>query len=122
MSAALAITRFSDSPGRAVRSTPVMFRQPVVIRAARPADAGAIHELIVEHAAEGRLLARTVDDIASHADRFVLACQGTVIIGCADLTPLSTATAEIRSLVVDRSARRTGVGRLLLDELTVRAD
>ena len=122
MSGALAIARHRNSPGWAVRSAPAMFRQPVVIRAARPADADAIHQLIVEHAAEGRLLARTVDEIAGHADRFVVACQGTVVVGCVDLTPLSSATAEIRSLVVDRSARSNGVGRLLLDELTVRAD
>ena len=38
-------------------------------------DAGAIHELIDEHLAEGHLLPRALDEIAVHAHRFVVAVQ-----------------------------------------------
>jgi amino-acid N-acetyltransferase len=93
----------------------------VVVRSAIATDAAAIHRLIVDHAAEGRLLPRSLDEIATHLDRFIVASEGYRVIGCADLAPLSSSTAEVRSLVVNPGARATGIGRRLLEELTTRA-
>ena len=45
-------------------------RQPVV-RAATANDVEAIHQLIDEHVADGRLLPRRRDEIAAHMSRFV---------------------------------------------------
>jgi amino-acid N-acetyltransferase len=70
---------------------------------------------------EGRLLPRTMQDIAAHADRFVVAVKGRSIVGCAELAPLSTQVAEVRSLAVDANARQLGVGAMLVDELRARA-
>jgi amino-acid N-acetyltransferase len=95
-------------------------REPVV-RAASAEDAEAIFDLIDAHAAEGRLLPRSRGEIAVHASRFVVAAEGTRIVACVDLAPLSRHVAEVRSLVVSDEARSRGIGRRLVDELARRA-
>jgi amino-acid N-acetyltransferase len=95
-------------------------RQPVV-RAATPGDVDAIHELIAEHVAEGRLLPRRREEIAAHISRFIVAMAGRRVVACADLAPLSRTVAEVRSLVVGDEMRSRGVGRRLVDELSSRA-
>jgi amino-acid N-acetyltransferase len=86
-------------------------------RSADAADARKIHALITANREEGHLLPRTLSEIAAHADRFVVGLRGRKIIGCAELAPLSGQVAEVRSLVVDGSARGCGIGRQLVDEL-----
>jgi amino-acid N-acetyltransferase len=93
----------------------------LTLREATPADAPAIHSLIVEHLAEGRLLARTREEIAMHAGRFSVAVLDGRVVGCADLAPLGGGVGEVRSLVVHTDARSYGVGRLLVDSLRRRA-
>jgi N-acetylglutamate synthase-like GNAT family acetyltransferase len=93
----------------------------VALRRATPAQAGAIHQLIVEHLVEGHLLPRTREEILGHAHRFVVATRGDQVLACAELAPLSRAVSEIRSFVVSRAARRCGVGRRIVDMLAQRA-
>jgi amino-acid N-acetyltransferase len=105
------------SAGRSLKSA-----QPqIVLRAAVSADAAALHALIASHLEEGRLLPRTLDELTIHAPRFVVAVDGSHIVGCAELAPLSQEVAEVRSLVVSRDARRLGVGNRMVEELAVRA-
>ena len=99
----------------------------LLLRQATADDAPAIHELIVNHLAAGRLLPRQLGEIAVHAHRFVVAVdddpgagQGRVI-GCVDLAPLSRTVAEVRSLVVSEDARSSGIGRRLIDAAVARA-
>lgn len=95
-------------------------RPGLVGGALRPAshdDAPAIHALIAKYQAAGRLLPRSEDEIARHADRFLVVTDGHDVMGCAELAPLSVAVAEVRSLVVDKQARGLGFGRLLVDTL-----
>ena len=107
----------------------------IVLRAAVAADAPALLELIAAHLEEGRLLPRTLDELTVHAPRFVVAVeklsvrpgddaaagQAEHIVGCAELAPLSQTVAEIRSLVVSRTARNTGVGNRMVEALAARA-
>ena len=81
------------------------------------ADAPALHALIAAHLEEGRLLPRTLAELADHAHRFVVAVQTERIVGCAELAPLSAAVAEVRSLVVSAEARQSGLGQRMVDEL-----
>ena len=92
-----------------------------VIRVASADDVDAIHRLIEEHVADGRLLPRRREEIATHASRFLVAVQGRRVVACADLAPLSRSVAEVRSLVVSDDVRSRGVGRRLVDELATRA-
>lgn len=111
--------RFARSAGRRV---PVVHARPIALRDAGGSDASVIHSLIVEHLAEGHLLPRERDEIASHAARFVVAVQGDTVVACAELAPLGSGVAEIRSFVVSREARRLGVGKRLIDAVVARAE
>jgi amino-acid N-acetyltransferase len=91
------------------------------IRAARESEADAIHRLISEHLAEGRLLPRSRDEIHSRVHRFIVASDEAGIVACADLAPLSRQVAEVRSLVVADEARSRGICRRLVQELEHRA-
>ena len=116
MTSALAVRRRRVAVAALVRP-----RRPVTLRQATPDDAPAIHELIAQHLGEGHLLPRRLDELRAHAHRFVLAVDGREAIGCADLAPLSRTVAEVRSLVVTRSARSLGAGGRLVDALVARA-
>ena len=114
-------TTLSAKPPRTAR--PV-----TTLRAAVAADAPSLHVLIAAHLEEGRLLPRTLGELADHAPRFVVAIQddksvarGERIIGCAELAPLSKTVAEVRSLVVSHDARQSGLGHRMVEELGRRA-
>ena len=89
-----------------------------IMRTARREDAAAIHALVVRYREAGRLLPRTEDEIARHAERFLVILDGEDVMGCAELAPLSAKVAEVRSLVLDESLRGLGLGRLLVEQLT----
>jgi N-acetylglutamate synthase-like GNAT family acetyltransferase len=94
------------------------------IRNARTAEAASIHTLIEEYLEEGHLLSRELDEIAVRADHFVVAVQPApldLVLACAELAPLSSEVAEVRSLVVDRAARGFDLGRLIVEDLLKRA-
>ena len=109
------------SSGRKLKSA----RPQIVLRPAAAADAPALHALIAGHLEEGRLLPRELSELIVHAPRFVIAVEaatsGDRIVGCAELAPLSSTVAEVRSLVVSKDARRLGLGIRMVEELAVRA-
>jgi amino-acid N-acetyltransferase len=96
-------------------------RSPVTIRSADASHARRLHALITANLEEGRLLPRTLAEIRTHADRFVIGVRGPTIVGCAELAPLGAQVAEVRSLAVDGGERGAGVGAALVDELRRRA-
>jgi amino-acid N-acetyltransferase len=96
-------------------------RGRVLLRPAKDSDARSLHALIAANLAEGRLLPRTLGELAAHAARFVVAARGRRIVGCAELAVLSPQVAEVRSLAVDRRERGQGVGTMIVDELRRRA-
>lgn len=96
-------------------------RASITLTSATPAQAKKLHALIGANLEEGRLLPRELGELTVHADRFVVAMKGRVIVGCAELAPLSPQVAEVRSLAVDRSARGLRIGTMLVDELRRRA-
>jgi N-acetylglutamate synthase-like GNAT family acetyltransferase len=128
-----------NGPGKGRRTFAAKRPNPAkpvtTLRAAVAADAPALHALIAAHLEEGRLLPRTLAELADHAPRFVVAIQGgssvaqgdsTVaqgdkIVGCAELAPLSKSVAEVRSLVVSHDARQSGLGHRMVEELGRRA-
>jgi amino-acid N-acetyltransferase len=93
----------------------------ITLRSATAADATRIHALITAHMVEGHLLPRTLAEVSVHVDRFVVAVRGRKIVGCAELAPLSPQVSEVRSLAVDASVRKSGVGAMLVEELRTRA-
>jgi len=98
-----------------------MRRARITLRTADQSHAKKLHALITANLEEGHLLPRTLGELVVHADRFTIALRGRRIVGCAELAPLSAAVAEVRSLAVDRSARGSGIGSDIVDELRRRA-
>ena len=97
------------------------FAAATTLRTARAEEAAAILALIETHLEEGHLLPRTLAELTLRAPRIVVAVAGPRVLACAELAPLSSGVAEVRSLVVHRDARHDGVGRQLIDELVRRA-
>jgi amino-acid N-acetyltransferase len=99
----------------------------VMIRPAEPADVGAIHRLITDNLEVGHLLPRSADDIARCIGRFVVATAGkggrraTTVVGCAELAPLSSRVAEVRSLVVAAAFRGRQIGPTLVSRVAADA-
>lgn len=121
MSAHAALLIRRRAPARSVVVRRPQLSLATRVRPATAADATAIHALIADHLEEGRLLPRALDEITAHVDRFVVAVHGRRVIGCADLTPLSDAVAEVRSLVVDAEWRSHGAGSKIIDALKQKA-
>ena len=92
-----------------------------MLRTACAGEAAAVHSLIAAHLVEGHLLPRDLQEIALHAQRFVVAVQGGEVVACAELAPISGSVGEVRSLVVSRHARSLGLGQQIVDELARRA-
>jgi amino-acid N-acetyltransferase len=88
-----------------------------VVRRATGGDVAGIHALISRYQGIGHLLPRTEDEIAKHANRFVVVMDEGDVAACAELAPLSSSVAEVRSLVVGDHLRGLGYGRLLVDSL-----
>jgi len=101
--------------------TPRRSRASISLRSADADDAATIHALITANLEEGHLLPRTLGELTVHATRFVVAVSRRKIVGCAELAPLSPGVAEVRSLAVDRRARGSRAGTMLVDELRRRA-
>ena len=93
----------------------------ITLRTADPSQAKKLFALITANLEEGRLLPRSLEELAVHAERFVIAIKGRKIVGCGELAPLSPHVAEVRSLAVDASARKNGVGSMIVEELRHRA-
>jgi amino-acid N-acetyltransferase len=91
------------------------------LRTADASDAKKLHALIQANLEEGHLLPRTLNELTVHAGRFVVALKARKIVGCAELAPLSSHVAEVRSLAVDATARGGRVGVMIVDELRRRA-
>ena len=89
----------------------------LAIRPATLDDALSIYELISSNVVAGHLLERSLDEVQQHATRFFAAIDSEELVGCGELTQLSSNVAEIRSLVVKNTRRGQGIGTYLLKAL-----
>jgi argininosuccinate lyase/amino-acid N-acetyltransferase len=87
------------------------------VRRARMSDVEKIHQLVNVQADKGEILPRTLDNIIHDVQNFVVAELGGVVVGCASLYIYQTGLAEIRSVVVDESAKNQGQGEALVQYL-----
>ncbi len=93
----------------------------LVTRRGTAADAPGIHALILANLDEGHLLPRTLSNVTTLAHRFTVVEHQGVVLACGELAPLSTAVAEVRSLVVHPETRGLGLGRVVIADLRRRA-
>jgi amino-acid N-acetyltransferase len=91
---------------------------PVKIRPARTGDVWAIRSFVDYYSDDRILLSKATVTLFEDVTEFVVAQeQSGTVVGCAALHVLWEDLAEVRTLAVAPSARRLGVGRLLLDEV-----
>jgi len=84
--------------------------QTMVRRAAR-VDAGPILELVTPYAAQGLMLPRTLQEIATRIDNYVVAVDaGGHVVACAALEEYSPSLAEVSSVAVDPAHQGQGLG------------
>lgn len=96
-------------------STVHPFAAHVHTRRAIPLDAAAIKALIDLYVPSGALLPRTEEFIEDHAHDFAVAVDANRrVVGCVHLDEYAPSLAEIRSLAVDPTLHRSGVGTALV--------
>ncbi len=87
----------------------------IEIRKALTRDALQIHALVNQYAKKEQMLPRTLLSIYENIRDFQVAAEGDRILGCSALHFTWGDMAEVRSLAVDESAGRKGLGRLLVE-------
>jgi len=87
------------------------------VRRARMSDVDSIYELTSFWAEKGEILPRTRDNVIHDIQNFVVAELEGEVVGCASLYIYQTGLAEIRSIVVDKSAQKQGQGEALTQYL-----
>lgn len=84
---------------------------PTTVRRATRADVGQILELVSQYAAQGLMLPRTFDQIASRIDNYVVSAdQAGRVVACAALEEYSPSLAEVSSVAVAQSHQGQGLG------------
>jgi amino-acid N-acetyltransferase len=81
------------------------------VRRAVRVDAGEILELVSQYAAQGLMLPRTLEQIASRIDNYVVATDAAGhVLACAALEEYSPSLAEVSSVAVATSHHGQGLG------------
>lgn len=94
----------------------------VEVRAARTCDVRAIRALVDHYASQRILLDKPTVTLYEDVQEFVVAeTDAGQVVGCGALHVIWEDLAEVRTLAVEPSARGTGAGHALLDELLRRA-
>jgi amino-acid N-acetyltransferase len=93
----------------------------LLIRKARLADVPALAELIDGYARRGVMLPRTEFELAEGIRDFTVALDGDRFAGCGALHIYTADSGEVRSLAVDASRERRGVGRAIVEALETEA-
>lgn len=82
-----------------------------LVRRAVRADAAQIFELVTPYAAQGLMLPRTFDQIASRIDNYVVATdESGRVLACAALEEYSPSLAEVSSVAVAPAHQGKGLG------------
>lgn len=90
----------------------------ITVRRARTSDVPAIQRLVEQYTADRILLGKDLVTLYEDVPDFRVAVDGTDrVLGCGALHVMWEDIAEVRSVAVDRTLRRSGIGRLLVAEL-----
>jgi len=86
-----------------------------MIRRAVMSDAKRIQTLVNSYAKDGEMLPLSINDIYEKILEFIVWEEGGVVYGCCAMHPTWEDLAEIRSVAVDASAKRGGIGRKMVE-------
>jgi amino-acid N-acetyltransferase len=93
----------------------------VVVRRARTGDVLAIRALVDVYAVDGILLDKAMVTLYEDVQEFDVAELDGQIVGCGARHVLWSDLAEVRTVAVDPSHRKRGIGHLLIESLLQRA-
>jgi amino-acid N-acetyltransferase len=93
----------------------------VVVRRARTGDVLAIRALVDVYAVDGILLDKAMVTLYEDVQEFDVAELDGQVVGCGALHVLWSDLAEVRTVAVDPTHRKLGIGHLLLESLLQRA-
>jgi len=85
------------------------------IRRAITSDGTQIHALINQYAGKELMLPRTLLSVYENIRDFHVAAEGERVLGCSALHFTWGDMAEVRSLAVDETAGKRGIGRALVE-------
>jgi len=85
-----------------------------MIRKAKQGDLNNIYKLIKLGSEDGQVLLRSKKELKNVLKYFFVAHEENKIVGCASLEVYSPKLAEIRSLVVLKEYRKSGIGTKLV--------
>lgn len=91
------------------------------IREALLTDIPALLEMINAYASDGVMLPRTEFEMAENIRDFLVAYEGTVLVGTGALHFYTPTSGEIRSLAVMPGEKTRGIGRRLVEALEIQA-
>ncbi|MDJ0958933.1 MAG: N-acetyltransferase [Arenicellales bacterium] len=95
--------------------------QEFSLRAAASTDIVAIHNLLKGYSDRGNLLPRSVHDLETNlADFWVIELSGSVV-ACGALELFPNRLGEVRSLAVNETRTKAGLGSLLVNHLIEQA-
>ncbi|MFY7897477.1 MAG: amino-acid N-acetyltransferase [Candidatus Planktophila sp.] len=93
----------------------------LVIRPARTSDVKAIRQLVDSYAAPGKMLTKETVTLYEGVQEFTVAEEGGVIVGCGALHILWEDLAEVRTVAVQESRQKEGIGHKILEKIIERA-
>lgn len=105
----------ADPPTTAPRAT------PLVLRAARVRDVGAIRALVEPYVATRAIVSKPPVAYFESLQEFVVAESGSEVLGCGALHVIWENVAEVRTIAVHPSMKGRGVGHLMLGNLIAHA-
>ncbi len=93
----------------------------ILVRPARTTDVRAIRSLIDRYSSDGRLLSKATVTLFEDVPEFLVAERGGEVVGCGAIHVMWEDLAEVRTLAVDPTVVRQGIGSILLSALLDRA-
>ncbi|MBE2984728.1 N-acetyltransferase [Campylobacter sp. RM9344] len=83
----------------------------------KPKDIKNMQELVAPEVASGVILPRSDDEISTNIRSYIIAKDGDKIVGFCALHIHAPDLAEIRSLIVDKNLRGSGIGSMMVNAL-----
>ena len=93
----------------------------IVIRPARTSDVKAIRKLVDSYAAPGQMLTKETVTLYESVQEFTVAEIDGKVVGCGALHVLWDDLAEVRTVAVEKSFHKQGIGHQILQRIIERA-
>ena len=93
----------------------MLYLSSMNVRSANVNDVKAIHSLINAYAERDLMLFRSMADIFTNLQTFLVVEQDNQVIGCCALEVIWSDLAEIKSLAVDEAHKGRGAGSMLVN-------